>query len=112
VARLLPELSPVISSQFLQSDGFPAGPSHVDNGAASLKANFIHQGFHEIDTAAMSGLDIFRCGRVWDVVKVKSLSLIPDDDRDLVRPTAAANVHLFPRILMVAMNDGIRKGLA
>jgi hypothetical protein len=111
-ARSLPELSPSSSSQFPQSDGFPAGPSHVDNGAASFKANFIHQRFHQVDSTAMAGLDIFKCGRVWDVVRVKSLSLIPDDDRNFVSPAATANVHLLPRVSMVAMNDGIRQGLA
>jgi hypothetical protein len=91
---------------------YAAGLSHIDDGAASLKANFIHQGFHQVDSTAMAGLDILRSGWVWDVARVKPLSFIPDDDRNFVNPTAAANVHLLPRIFMVAMNDGIRQGLA
>ena len=92
--------------------GRPAGLPHMNDGATSFKANFIHQVFHQVDSTAMAGLDIFRSGWIWDVARVEPLPLIPDDDRNFVSPAAAANVHMLPRVLMVAMNDGIREGLA
>lgn len=89
----------------------PRGLSHIDDGAPSFKANFIHQGFHQVDSTTMTGLNVFRGGRIRDPVNLKSLSLVPDDKRDFVSSTATANVNLLPGVLMVAVNDGIRQGL-
>jgi hypothetical protein len=83
----------------------------TDNGTASFKVNFIHQGSHQVDSTAMTGADIFWSSRVWNLANIKSLSFVPDDDGDLVSPTATADTHLPLSVLMIAANDGIRQGL-
>src|SRR6266481_1937852 len=88
------------------------GLSHIDNGAALLKSNFVHQGFHQKSSAAMTGLNVFWVGRVWDCPDVKSLSFVPDDDGNLACPTATTDVNMLPRIPVIAMNHGVRQGLA
>lgn len=55
----------------------PRGLSHVDDGAPSFKANFIHQGFHQIDSTTMTGLNVFRRRRIWDLNQFQILVLRP-----------------------------------
>jgi len=59
----------------------------------------------------MTGPNIFRGGRVWDAADFKSLSFVPDDEGDFISPTTTANVNLLPRVLMIAVNHGVRHSL-
>src|SRR5258708_12265044 len=60
----------------------------------------------------MAELDSFGGSRVWVFGDVEAFSFVPDDDRDFVGPTTTANVNVLPRVLMIAVNHGIRQRLA
>ena len=83
-----------------------------EDNSTFLEAHFIHQRFHQVDAASMNGSDVFGGGRIRDHVSVKSSSLVLYRDRDFIGFTAATNIDVFCRILMISVNDRVRECLA
>src|ERR1700688_405080 len=86
--------------------------SHTNDNSTFLEAHFIHQRFHQVDAASMNGSDVFGGGRIRDHVSVKSSPLVLYRDRDFIGFTAATNIDVFSRILMISVNDRVCEGFA
>ena len=75
-------LASVSFSQLPRRGGADLGGllSHMNNRAASLKANFVHQHLHQVESAPMGELHISWGSRIRDRAVVKSSPLIADGD--------------------------------
>ena len=85
---------------------------HMDFLSSAFERNFVHGKFHQKNATAMNASDVSRGCRVRDLINVKSLSFVPHRDRDFIKLTAAANMDVFLRVLMISMKDGVCQGLA
>ena len=84
--------------------------AHVDFRAIPAKLNFIHAGGHKINSPAGVLSHVLR---YWHFARMKSVSLIPNQDRQRVIGFAGVlNVDFFKAIVVVAVSNGIRQGLS
>src|ERR1700686_1115705 len=56
--------------------------------------------------------DVFRACRIGHLLNVKSSPLVLYRDGHFVRVTAAGNMDVFSRNLMISVNDRVREGFA
>src|ERR1035438_3283209 len=86
--------------------------AHMHSRAALLEPNFIHQCSHQVDAASVQGHNVLRTGWIRHGMQIESRSLVADRDRDFSLYAAAAyNLHTLMRVLVIAMDNGIREGL-
>ena len=84
--------------------------AHVDFRAIPSKLNFIHAGGHKINspTDVLSHVLRYR-----HFARIKSVSLIPNQDRQRVIGFAGVlNVNFLKAIVAVAVSNGIRQSLS
>jgi hypothetical protein len=87
--------------------------SHAHYGPTSLEVNFIHQGFHQIDAAAMRRLELPCGGWVRELGAANPRAFVPDHDGNfLIGHTAAVDVNLLAGIFMIAVDDSICQRLS
>jgi hypothetical protein len=83
----------------------------MHNRAALFERDFVHQGFHKVNTSTVLEQPVFCSGGIRDSAGVKPSSLVPNGDQDFsVCVAAALYVHTLAGILTVTVNHGIRKG--
>jgi hypothetical protein len=84
--------------------------AHVDFRAIPSKLNLVHAGGHKINPPSAVFSHILRYRQI---VRIKSVSLIPNQDRQRVIGFAGIlNVDFLKAIMAVAVSDGIRQGLS
>jgi len=84
--------------------------AHVDFRAIPSKLNFIHTGGHKINspTDVLSHVLRYR-----HFARIKSVSLIPNQDRQRVIGFAGVlNLDFLKAMVVVAVSNGIRQGLS
>ena len=83
----------------------------MHNRAALFERDFVHQGFHEVNTSTVLEQPVFCSGGIRDSAGVKPSSLVPNGDQDFsVCVAAALYVNALAGVLTVAVDHGIRKG--
>jgi len=81
---------------------------HADFRAATFKRNLIHHRLHHPDATPVVGADVLANRGIGHRIRVKSLSLVFDDDANpLSQFTAAKNLNQLLAVHTVAMNDCI-----
>jgi hypothetical protein len=80
----------------------------MDLGTTAPKENPVHRGLHQPDSTPVVGADIFGSRGIWHRVRIKSLTLIPDDDGNTLSQFAAAtNLNQLLAVHTVAVNNRI-----
>ena len=64
--------------------------SNVDLRSSAFKRDFVHSQFHQVDAAPVFGIQVFDSQRIRNIIRVESISLIPDDDEHSLGAFAAA----------------------
>src|SRR5260370_997605 len=94
-----PDYSGAALSAVCRPAGNPSWPAggclpHVDLGTTALKRNLVHYGLHQPDATPVIGPDVFGSRGIGYRIRVKSLSLVLDDDgNSLSQFTAATNLN-------------------
>src|SRR5712671_4522584 len=82
--------------------------AHAHFGTVGFKRNLVHHGLHHPDSTPVVGADVLGSGGIGHRVRVKSLSLVLDDNgNSLSQFTAAKNLNQLLPVHSVAMNDCI-----
>ena len=63
---------------------------HTDLSSSPFKRNFVHSQFHQVDAAPVFGIQVFDSERIRNIIRVESISLIPDDNEHSLGAYAAA----------------------
>src|SRR5271156_5074405 len=91
---------------------FAGALSHMNDNSTFFEAHFIHQCFHQVNPATMSGFCILRSRRIRYPINVKSWSFVLYRERYFARFTAATNMDVLSGVLMISVKDCVCERVA